>query len=94
MNDLIRHGHSSLNYSTRQNMQSSQPASEPQSFPSHNSMLMVSIFYIAPIALLAGMVFTKHLKRKLKLGRDIAKLSHVAKLERIFSLKSGKKVNS
>lgn len=96
MNDLspIRHGYSSLNYSARQTMQSSQPASEAQALPSHNLMLMVSIFYIAPIALLIGIGLATHLKRKLKLGRDIEKLSHVAKLERILSLKSGKKINS
>lgn len=90
----IRHGYCSLNYSARQTMQSSQPASEPQSLPSHNLVLMVSIFYIAPIALLVGIGLAAHLKRKLKLSRDIEKLSHVARLERILNLKSGKKINS
>ncbi|PSN79869.1 hypothetical protein C8B47_09375 [filamentous cyanobacterium CCP4] len=73
-------------------MQLSQPASEAQ-LPSPNSMLMVSVFYIAPIAVLVGMILATHLKRKLKLGRDIEKLSHVAKLERILSLKSGKEIS-
>ena len=96
MNNLshIRHGYFSLNYSARQNMQSSQPALEPQILPSHNLMLMVSVFYVAPTILLVGIGLATYLKRKLKLGRDIEKLSNVAKLERILSLKSDKKVNS
>ncbi len=96
MNSLshIRHGYFSLDYSARQTMQSSQPASEPQSLPSHNLMLMVSVFYVAPTVLLVGIGLATHLKRKLKLDRDIEKLSHVAKLERILSLKSDEKINS
>lgn len=95
MNDLshIRHGYFSLDYSARQKIQSSQPASEPQALPSHNLMLMVSVFYIAPTVLLVGIGLATHLKRKLKLDRDIEKLSHIAKLERILSLKSDKKIN-
>lgn len=96
MNDLshIRHGYFSLNYSARQTMQSSQPASEPQSLPSHSPMLMVSVFYIAPTVLLVGVGLVTHLRRKLRLGRDIEKLSHVAKLERILSLESNERIKS
>lgn len=96
MNDPfpIGHGYSSLNYSARQKIQSSQPASEAQVLLSHNLMLMVSIFYIAPTVLLVGIGLSTYLSRKLKQGRAIEKLSHVAKLERILSLKSGKKINS
>lgn len=95
MNHLfsVRHGYSSPNYSARQKMQSSQPASEAQALTSPNLMLMVSIFYISPIALLIGIGLATHLKRRLKLSRDIKNLSHVAKLERILSLKPGKKIN-
>lgn len=90
----IRHGYFSLNYSARQKMQSSQPASEPQSLLSHNLLLMVSVFYIAPAILLVGIGLATHLKRKLRLSRDTEKLSHVAKLERILSQKPDKKINS
>ncbi|NJL49743.1 MAG: hypothetical protein HC929_22845 [Leptolyngbyaceae cyanobacterium SM2_5_2] len=94
MNDLshIRHGYFSLNYSARQTMQSSQPASEPQALLNNNLVLMVSVFYIAPTVLLIGIGLTTHLRRKLRLGRDIEKLSHVAKLERILSLKPNEEV--
>lgn len=56
MNDPfpIGHGYSSLNYSARQKIQSSQPASEAQVLLSHNLMLMVSIFYIAPTVFAGG----------------------------------------
>ena len=96
MNGLshVRHGYFSLNYSARQKMQSSQPASEPQPLPSQNLMLMVSAFYIAPTTLLVAIGLATYLKRKAKVGRDIKKLSHVAKLERIFSLQPDKKINS
>lgn len=96
MNELspIRHGYFSLNYSARQKMQSSQPASEPQSSPSNNLPLMISAFYIAPMTLLVAIGLSAYLKRKAKVGRDIKKLGHVAKLERILSLKPGEKINS
>ncbi len=90
----IRRGHFSLNYSARQKVQSSQHASEPQALPSHNLVLMVSTFYIAPTLLLVGIALATHLKRKLKLGRDIQKLSHVASLERVLILKPRENINS
>ncbi|MBW4652526.1 MAG: hypothetical protein KME20_05715 [Kaiparowitsia implicata GSE-PSE-MK54-09C] len=96
MNGLphIRRGYISLNYSARQKMQSSQPASEPQALPSHNLFLMVSVFYIAPTFLLVGIGLATHLKRKFKLSRDIQKLSRVASLERVLSLKPMENINS
>ncbi len=96
MNGLshVRHGYFSLNYSARQKMQSSQPASEPQPLPSHHLVLMVSVFYIAPTTLLVAIGLATYLKRKFKVGRDIEKLGHVAKLERILSLNPGEKINS
>ncbi|PSN13216.1 hypothetical protein C7293_16855 [filamentous cyanobacterium CCT1] len=96
MNELphIKRGYFSLNYSARQKMQSSQPASEPQVLPSHELLLMVSVFYIAPTILLIGIGLATHLKRKFKLGRDIQKLSHVASLERVLSLKPKENINS
>lgn len=93
MNDLShsRHGYSSLNYSARHKLQSSQPASEAQTLLSHNLMLMVSVFYIAPTVLLVGIGLATHLRRKFRQRRAIEKLSHVAKLERILSLKARQK---
>lgn len=96
MNEIlnVRLGSFSQNYSARQQMQSSQPASEPQSLLDNNLPLMVSIFYIAPITLLIAIGLTTYLKRKFKVGREINKLGHVAKLERILSLKPSEKINS
>lgn len=101
MNEIlnVRLGSFSQNYSGyqksgHQKIQSSQPASEPQSLPGNNLPLMVSIFYIAPITLLIVMGLTTYLKRKLKVGKEIKQLGHIAQLERILSLKQSEKINS
>ena len=83
----IRYGYFSNNYSNNQRIHSSQIASSSQNPTNYSPVLMVSVFYIGPMALLVTLCLIPYIKHKLAFKKQIQQLSQTATLERILRLK-------
>jgi|GEM_PF-5565335 hypothetical protein len=88
----IGYHHFSSNDSIHQEVPSSLPIEGNQRLAENHLVLMISIFYIAPITVLIALILASYFKQKLNFKREINRLSQVATLERILQIRANNKV--